>query len=182
VVSPPSDSLLSGAPLYSAVTRQSDGSTAAIRGTLFDANTQRAAAHARVIANLEDGVQATGIADAGGQFLVALPYPELSESFTSSPAVPGGENALLDGWPISVEVSYEPLRLQFFRPPRADDDAPDLVEFGSILNQAPANIWLSRSPFSESTQLSSVLLFGRELVLRTDDDWRLWVTPTSSPN
>ena len=152
-----------GAPgfyLFSSATRITGADLAVVRATLVEAATAAPAAHAVVELTLPDGSRVIGLADAAGQVAVAFPYPRFATVISSPPRSTQAAREPPD-WPIPVRIQYAPAAQVMLLP----DLPPDL---GSLLTQAGTDIWASASG-PPGAELSASLVFGRELVLRTDD-------------
>ena len=152
-----------GAPgfyLFSSATRTTGADLAVVRATLVEAATAAPAAHAVVELTLPDSRRVIGLADAGGQVALAFPYPRFATVISSPPQSTQAAREPPD-WPILVRIQYAPAAQVALLP----DLPPDL---GSLLTQEGADIWASASGPPDA-ELSASLVFGRELVLRTDD-------------
>lgn len=160
--------------LYPAPNRRLAGHYAQVRGHLLNPLTGQPAAHALVRVVTESGESWFGIADDAGQFMVAMPFPDLSAGFGGSPAtsqVPLHQQ----NWNVDLEVAYSPATLT--RLPGTDTPG-----YTSILNQTTANIFLSDPEVSASTvtQISLLLEFNKPTVTRTDGQSYLFVSPSES--
>lgn len=160
--------------LYSSANRRLAGHYARVRGQLRNQLTGQPATHALVRVITESGESWFGLADAEGQFIVAMPFPDLSAGFGGSPAtaqVPLHEQS----WNIDLEVAYSPTTLELL-------PGTDIPNYTSILNQTTANIFPSDPEESASTvtQLSLLLEFNQPTVTRTDGQSVLFVSPSVS--
>jgi hypothetical protein len=148
-------------------------SLAVVRAQLVDAATHQPAAHALMTVHILGQTVAYGLADAYGGIAVLFPYPAFTTvaggSPPGTPLAPGG----VQHWEVSIGVRYAPAALAV--PPGAT--LPDLR---SIVSQAPGTIWTTVASQSLSL-LSAELMFGQELVLRTDETSVLLIGAAASP-
>jgi hypothetical protein len=101
-----------------------------------------------------------GLADADGQVAVLLPYPRFATVVGSPPASAGAARQP-PAWPLVVRVRYGPAGQTVLRP-----DLPP--ELGSLLTQPVVQVWPGASGPPDS-ELTTSLVLGRELIVRTDD-------------
>jgi hypothetical protein len=152
--------------LFSAVTRTPPPTLAVVRAALAEQSSGTPAAHAVLELTLPDGRLEIGVADAVGQVVAIFPYPTFEATLASPPR---SSQAALEPpeWPINVRARYAPGSQNSLEPSLP----PDL---GSLFAQATAAIWSSAAgpPVAE---LGATLVFGRELVLRTDAESTLLV-------
>ncbi len=152
-----------GAPgfyLFSSATRSGATDLAVLRATLTERATGAPAAHAVLEVTLPEGQRLFGLADAEGQVAVLFPYPRFATVISSPPRSSGAASRPSD-WPVAVRVRYGPGGQTIV--------LPDLVpELSSLFMQPFVDIWPGASGPPES-ELSTSLVFGRELVLRTDE-------------
>lgn len=160
--------------LFSAPQRPLPTHVAAVRAQVVDADSGEPAAWCRMEVVVEPdgaGHRRTGIADATGAVVVALPYPRfplalddidgLEEGDQPDPGTRG--SPVTDAnWPVEVTVRWQPDSLDRHR----DAIAPALdriVAQGPVLLQGAVD-----EPFEAS--LSRHLSHGVDLILRTDGD------------
>lgn len=158
-----------GFALYSSVLRKAPPWMATVRGELWDADGDEAAAHAVVRVSVPGGNGWDGLADEKGRFQVVLPYPVLPSEFAESPPTTGAGNPLFVGsWELALSVAYQPS----VHEPFVGSDRPSIR---SLLDQDPAAIELGSTPLT--------LRFGHEVVARTpaDPKSRLLIRPAGSP-
>lgn len=165
--------------LFSAPTRPATPSLAAVRAQLVelvDATTQQPAAHAVLQVQVPGRKSWCGVADERGCVAVLFPYPTFTgTSGVTSPVTPRA-GMVPQQWEVNLRVRYAPSVLTI--PPGAK--IPDLR---SILSQTPGIIWstLAVQPEQPVSQLSAQLTFGQELVVRTDHESVLLISPVASP-
>ena len=164
-----------GFHLYSAPTRKAPRWMGVVRGELAVSGANRRAAHAVVRVALPEGRIWHGMADSRGRFVVILPYPTISGGFGSSPPVAGGGALSTQTWTVTLEVLYEPGRLEALPETR-------VPEYRSIFQQGPATIWPvpQSEGGNEVAELTATLEFGRELILKTAGLSQLLVSPAGS--
>lgn len=164
---------LPGVYLFSSPTRPAVPSLAVVRAQLVDAVTHQPAAHALMTVRASGQAVAYGLADERGGIAVLFPYPAFTAMVGGSP--PGTPLATggLQHWEVSIGVRYEPAVLTI--PPGAT--LPDLR---STVSQAPGVIWATVAS-QPSSLLSAELIFGQELVLRTDETSVLLIGAAASP-
>jgi hypothetical protein len=175
-LSSPPGSRLPGFYLFSSPTRPAMSSLAVLRAQLserLDAVARRPAAHAVLEVRLAGQPTVYGLADERGCLAVMFPYPPFSAASIGSP--PGTSLAAAEPqhWVLSIGVRYNPAALSF----PAVTTLPDLR---SIFSQTPGVIWptVVGQPVD---QLSAVLSFGQELVLRTAAESELLIGAAASP-
>lgn len=164
-----------GVILFSAPTRVVRPTLAVIRAELRDAAAAfRPAAYAVLDAHVGPR-RWTGVADAQGRVMIVLPYPTFSAPAGTS-LIPSAGAGAAQRWPVTLSVRYGPAELS----PIAGGQAPDLK---SILSQSPGVIWqsLPSLPGAPAGELATELVFGQELVVRTDDESALLISPAVSP-
>jgi hypothetical protein len=161
--------------LFSAPTRPAAAALAVVRAHLVEAPAgpaARPAAHAVLEVAAPGQEPALGLADERGVVAVFLAYP----TFTGAPGVasplspPGTAE---QRWTVRIRVRYAPATLTV--PPGSR--LPDLR---GILTQPPGRIQpsLLTQPVDE---LAADLVFGQDLVLRTDAGPTLSIGPATSP-
>jgi hypothetical protein len=146
-------------PVFSTAWRPIPAGATVARAQLVDAVTGKPAASALLEVTVA-GATFRGLADARGNVVVVLPYPEPAGSIGSPPggtAVPFTQQR----WPVTVACSYGRVG----SPP----DPPDLCH---VLEQPPAALDVA-GPLE--------LAYGRELVLRAAAGSEVHVTPAVSP-
>lgn len=164
-----------GILLYSAPTRQTANLTTAVRGELKCTVTDGPAAYAVIKVTTHEGKHWYGIANEEGMFIVLMPYPVLVESITGSPPPTSHKQMYEQLWDLQIEVFYQP---------EAQVDLPesDLKDYRSILNQAQALIWRVsiEDGGTPTTSINVEHSFGKDSVLKTRDNTKLFVTPVAS--
>ncbi len=166
--------------LYSAPTRKAPSWFAVVRGELNDYQTDSPAAHAVLKIRVPGGKTSYGLSDEKGRFGVFMPYPAIKGTFEGSPRIFIGKPLKEQNWELFIEVLYEPTILK----PLPNTDMPSYI---SILTQKQARI-IQDSPEvgspggtgSEVSELSVVLEFGTELILRTEGKTKLMISPAES--
>jgi hypothetical protein len=178
LLSPPGDSL-PGFYLFSAPTRPGTPALAVVRAQLaerVDAVTRRPAAHAVLEVEVAGSRTWYGVANERGAVAVLFPYPTftIATGLTSPPALPPVASA--QSWSLDVRVRYEPAALTFSNGFRI----PDLR---SVFDQSPGRLWSTAvaQPGQPVSHMSAELIFGRELVMRTDGGSTLLVSLATSP-
>lgn len=157
--------------LFSAPTRRSDASMARLTGQLWDAAADRPATHARIEVTLDqDGNEWHGLTDGRGCVGLVLPYPS-PEIAAGSPPVPVAP--ALRTWGLTLRVRYAGVELERL-------DGTGLPDFREVARQPYALVQADRSS-APAAAAAFTLSFGRDLVLRTDDLPRLWISPAASP-
>lgn len=165
VLSPPSQE--SPVILYPAPTRPVPSPMAAVRAELWDPLLGRPASWTVVEAVIEGVVQGRGISDELGRLLVMFPYPE-PKDFPSSPPHPAPLRIFDRTWTLQLRAFYSP-----------DPDVPAIPELKKVFEQQPAALWSSVSPAIPLGH--QTLKYGSELVLASESESELLITPTSSP-
>jgi hypothetical protein len=159
-------------PLYSSPNRSVPAGMAVIRAQLWDAEHNRPAAWAVLEARVTDGPGRLGVADKQGRATVIFPYPEplLLDIFSPLGSPPGGSQRSLFGqtWPVQLKAFYQP-----------DDPAPSIPNLCQALAQMPATLWRSLSPAMPLAEAN--LKFGQELILRSEAESFMYITPAGSP-
>jgi hypothetical protein len=175
-LSSPPGGRLPGFYLFSSPTRPAMSSLAVVRAQLserIDAVTRRPAAYAVVEVRISGQATAYGLADERGGLAVMFPYPTFTATPVGSP--PGTPLVAVEPqhWLLSLSVRYDPAALSF-------PAATTLPDLRSIFSQAPGVLWptVVGQPVS---QLSAVLTFGQELVLRTAAESELLIGAAASP-
>jgi hypothetical protein len=162
--------------LFSAPTRAVPTHVAVIRGQVADHTTGAPVPWCRVDVVVDPDGQprrSSGIADAGGNVLVTVPYPRFGPpAGADEPSVPGegarpaagtqGTPMVERSWPATVSVRCEPDRLE----QRPGARAPALDR---ILGQGPTDLWATNDG-PPGPSLSTELHHGADLILRTDGD------------
>lgn len=176
--SPPGNSL-PGFYLFSAPTRPRTPSLAVVRAQLeerVDAVTRQPAGHA--VLEVEAPGQETwyGVADERGSVVVMFPYPTFTGTNGVSSPVTSPAGVVQQHWDLSIRIRYEPAALTF-------PNGFQIPDLRSIFNQAPGVLWstLTTQPGQPVSQLSAELIFGQELVMRTDGGPTLLIGSTSPP-
>ncbi len=162
---------LGGVPLFSAPPRAMEPRLALVRGTLADAETGRPAGWGRLRLGLPGGQGYHGVADAGGRFVVAFPYPPVLDGFARSPGGPGNSAAITErGWEMLLTVFYRPDVL-------SSAPGSSTPELGSVLRQGQGTIWRTApDPSDVATDSLPVRLhYGEDLVLRSEGAHQLFI-------
>jgi len=171
----PTEEVPRGFLLHSAPSRPCPPWLAAVRGELAE-RTGAPVAHAVVRVLIPGEPVWHGLSDAEGRFAVLLPWPTLVEALGGSP--PGSKGPLAArSWSVRVEVLAEPGR----REALPGSAIPDCL---SLLRQGAAGVWPVQPAEggTEETEWTGELLYGGELVVRTEGLARLLVSPRlSSP-
>jgi hypothetical protein len=155
-------------PLYSAPTRVVPAARAVIRAQLLDVSSGKPAAWAVLEARINDKPAAEGFADKEGRVALIFPYPEPSQPSMVSP--PSGNRRPLteQSWPVQVHALYSASI--------PENETPDLCD---VFAQPAAVLMSSLSP--PVALMESKLEFGKELVLKSDLESRLFIRPGGSP-
>jgi hypothetical protein len=158
----------------SAAGRTAPSNLAVIRAQLEDAALGGAARYA-VLEILHNGsLLQVGVADERGSVAVFMPYPAFADpSLSATPTSPAAVT-LRQSWDLSFRVRYQPASLQWPTGP--------MPELRSIFAQSPASFLMPSGgmPNVPVPELAAELVFGRELVLRTGPDARLFLAPPST--
>jgi hypothetical protein len=177
-LSPPAGGL-PGFYLFSAPTRPGAPTLAMVRAQLVErvsASVRRPAAHAVLEVEVAGGRTWYGVADERGAVAVLFPYPTftIAAGLTSPAALPPVASA--QSWNLDVRVRYEPAALTFSNGFRI----PDLR---SVFDQSPGRLWSTAiaQPGQPVSHTSAELIFGRELVMRTDGGSTLLISSAASP-
>lgn len=172
----PSQRRLPGFYLFSAPTRPPTASMAVIRAQLEEADTHKNAGYAVLAVDVPGNKTWYGLADERGCAAVFFPYPVFSHRSGGSSPVSSPIEVTEQHWDVSIRVQYDPSALRF--PARSM-----LPELRSVLNQPPGALWstLASRPGQPVTRLSAELMFGQELVLRTDSASVLLISRAVSP-
>ena len=172
--SPPGNKL-PGFYLFSAPTRPVPASLAVVRAQLVehvDADTQRPAAHAVLAVQVPGPTTWYGVADDRGAVAVLFPYPTFTVSSPVASPIGSPATVVQQHWEVSVSVRYD-------SPPLMSPIDSMLPDLGRIFNQNPGNIWstLVDQPSQPVTQVTTELIFGQALELRTSDQSFLMISP-----
>jgi hypothetical protein len=159
----PSGSGPAGFYLFSAPTRPAAADMAVVRAQLETA-AQQPAAHAVLEVTTPDGRVWYGVADERGRVAVMFPYPAFSVPAVGAPPQSSAEAQEPQHWSLALRVRYEPAAL--IQPPGGTAAVPYL---SSIFSQAAGLLRPSRAG-SPVNELAADLVFGRELVVRTDQE------------
>lgn len=170
----PYDDGIPGFYLFSAPTRSASSGLAAVRGQLIERAANRPAAHA-VLEIKVNNRKWYGITDKQGCFAVLFPYPVFITTFSAS--LPDEQQPLPLNeqiWDLTTRVRYYPEALEY----PGDEEKPELR---SIFGQHPGVIWSTTELYS--SEMSSDLIFGQELILRTGglSESILWIDKEGSP-
>ena len=151
--------------LFSAPGRATPAKLAAVRVTLVVAATAEPASHAVVELTLPGGRVVFALAGEDGQATAIFPYPPFAASL-AAPMTPEQARAPAT-LPLTVRVLYEPVR----QAPLLPGLPPDIAE---LFQQAPVAIEPNAGN-APVNQLDATLVFGRDLVLRTDSEPHLLI-------
>lgn len=165
-----------GFNLYSSASRNNASQFTFVRGELLVRGTTQPAAHAVVRIETEDGYSWYGIADANGRFAVMMAYPSTHMSFGSSPPVIDGVRLFQRTWDVTMNVYYEPTALIAL-------NGSDIPDYSSVLNQSQAVIY-TESPETDVGEVLDMpveLLYGRDVVVKTECFSELYISQTGSP-
>lgn len=175
-MSSPPQRRLPGFYLFSAPTRPRTASLGIIRAQLEEKGTQNPAGYAVLAIGVPGNKTWYGLADERGCAAVFLPYPVFSGRSGGSSPVSSPVEVREQHWDVSIRVQYDPTALRF----PAGSKIPDLR---SVLNQAPGSIWSTLALQHEQpvTRLPAELIFGQELVVRTDSAPVLLISRAASP-
>ena len=157
-------------PLFSAPARQVASTLAVVRAELWDTQAQAPAAWALVQATLPGGGQVRGVADEEGRLALFFQYPAPVDSPTGPPPPLGSPPLLEQKWT---------LQLRAFHAHRAPEpELPDLRDTLRQQDSAPARLWPNL--LGPQELLEPTLLYGRELVVRTEGELRSRLRLTGS--
>jgi hypothetical protein len=177
-LSPPGDGL-PGFYLFSAPTRPGTPALAVVRAQLVervDAVARRPAAHAVLEVEVAGGRVWYGVADERGSVAVLFPYPTftIATGLASPVALPPTPPP--QTWDLHVRVRYDPAALSF-------SNGFQIPDLHSVFDQSPGDLWSTAvaQPGQPISQMSAELIFGRELVMRTDGGSTLLVSSAPSP-
>lgn len=174
------------APLLSAPTRAVPTGFAAVRAELWDrdAGAPLVSALVKVVVGDRKG---TGVSDQTGQVLVMCPAPVSDRLKLGSP--PGSLKKSTapapQTWPTTVKVFSSSALPAPPALPRGAGPLPEpwsaLTGLRAILDGQPrAQIW-TRLGGPSTPSLSGELTYGRDLILRTTTQSRLWISRGASP-
>ncbi len=161
--------------LFSAPTRPGTPALAVIRAQLTDQASKSAASYAVLEIQTPDNQTRYGLADERGCVAVLFPYPAFSGNLNGSSPVASQASMDFQNWPLTIRVRYEPPALQV--PPGAQ-----IPELRSIFRQSPGVMWTTTvvQPGQPVSQLAARLIFGQELVVRTEPESALWIGSSAS--
>lgn len=151
--------------LFSAAGRATPAKLAGVRMSLALEATGAPASHAVAELTLPDGSLVYAVAGEDAQATAIFPYP-VFDATPATPLTPDQARAPA-AWPLSLRVLYEPAR----QAPLGDGLPPDTAE---LFQQAPVNIRGSAAN-PPADHIDITLVFGRDLVLRTDDQPNLLI-------
>jgi hypothetical protein len=149
--------------LFSAPTRPAMADMAVVRAQLETA-AQQPAVYAVLEVTTPDGRVWYGLADERGRVAVMFPYPAFSAPVVDAPHQSSAEALEPQHWSLTLRVRFEPAALQ--QPPGSTALLPSL---SSIFSQAAGMLQPSRAG-SLVSEMTADLVFGRELVVRTDQE------------
>lgn len=154
--------------LFSGADRAALSTLAVIRAQLADSVTGEAARHAVLEVHHDGQLLQVGLADERGAVAVFMPYPAFADpSLAATHGSPAAE-AFEQSWDLRFRVRYQPATLAW--------PAGPIPELRSLFAQAPATFLMGSGP-PPVPELGAELVFGRELILRTGADSRLFLGP-----
>jgi hypothetical protein len=171
---PPSSPPAAESPvhLYSAPSRTVIPAMAVVRAELWDPIAKEPAAWAMVEASIDGNVQGRGISDEKGRLLLMFPFPEPKDALVSPPASSppsGGPTRLVDRtWSVELQAFYAP-----------EASVPEIPDLKKVFEQTQAALWSTLSPTAPLGV--QTLRYGSELLLASESQSELWITPLSSP-
>ncbi len=162
--------------LFSTASRAVPSTLATIRAQLADAADGGPARHAVLEVHHGGSLLQVGISDERGSVAVFMPYPAFADP--SLAAVRGSPAAEVfhQSWELSFRVRYQPAALAW--------PAGPTPELRSVFGQSAASFLVPAGGSSALPvpELDGELVFGRELILRTGADPRLFLgSPSTSP-
>lgn len=185
--SPPAVEAPATIPLYSAPTRRVPPGMGVVRADLHDTQADKPAAWAMVEARYDGALVARGMSDARGSLALIFPRPApraaSPDPFVDSPPAPRSPPLFEQTWELVLSAGYAGVA-----PGTSVAPIPDLRAALEQLSAPPARLWADREGGAELEHVT--LLYGRELVLRTEgaDDSSppapqsaLLITPAGSP-
>lgn len=183
----PIESSPPGFLLFSSATRMRPPWLGVVRGELVDQANGEPVPHALVRVETEGEPRCYGLSDASGRFAVFLSYPPPVDVLSGAP--PGGSPPV--GTPALGDRTF-PLTLTVHSvhglsslPGTDPQGVPDggLPEYFEILSQPAASVWpvAPGDGGVAQAQWQGEVRWGRELVVRTEGDSRLLITPSGSP-
>lgn len=170
------DTAPSGFNLYSSVNRNNATQFTFVRGELIQRDTLQPAANAVVRVETEEGNSWFGISDAKGRFAVMMPYPYINIAFGSSPSTSDSTRLFQRTWTVSINILYE-------SPAQTVLNGTDLPDYSSVLNQEQAFIY-TESPetdLGEVLEMPADIVYGRDLIIKTEGFSELYISQTGSP-
>lgn len=146
--------------LLSTPTRALARTTAVVRASLRHHDTGVPAAHAVLVVETPGG-RAVGVADSGGNVMVAFPYPDFATSGTpgSFPAGSHGIPTADQQWPVTVSVRWQPSSL-------VSPSGVDVPYAHTVFDQDPALVFDDDAAAGQPS-LSETLPYGVDLGLAT---------------
>ena len=156
--------------LYSAPSRPIPPGSAAIRADLEDPDRGGPAAWAVLRATVE-GREAVGVADREGRVLLLTPMPEVESLGRGSPPGSGQGPVAGVGWPVTLEVDYQPdaLRYPLAGAAGLPADWVDRPSLKSVLDEQDAALVTLEEGDPPVTDWEEELEYGEPLQLRTSD-------------
>jgi hypothetical protein len=143
-------------PLFSSPGRTLVSPMGIIRAQFLDAVHHAPAAWALVEARVGGALVGRGVADAQGNLLLPLPYPEALNAGPAfgSPLGASGVKLADQTWPVALSFYYGPQHPQ-----------PAIPDLDQVFNQPPATAWVDEMLSAPLT--AATLRFGQDLVLRS---------------
>ncbi len=163
---------LPGFYLFSSPTRPAAPNLAVLRAHLEEftgPGARRPAAFALLEVDTP-GITYYGMTDDQGRAAVLFPYPVFPTTAPASPAAPADR----PHWDVTLRVRYSPAA----RARAAGSDLPDLA---SVVAQPFAAVRAAHGPGGPADELRADLVFGQELVLRTEGESALLILAAGSP-
>lgn len=168
-----------GIYLFSAPARPASPLLATIRAQLserLDATHERPAAYA--VMEIETATHDiwVGLADQRGALALLFAYPTFTATSSAPSSLPPAPPVDRQSWPLTIRVRYQPSALVF-------SGGSPFPELRSVLSQAPAAVWSARAapPGQAASETSTTLVFGQELVMRSEQESVLLISPGSMP-
>lgn len=177
--SSPPGSRLPGFYLFSAPTRPVPSTLAVVRAQLAErggVSDPPPAAHAVLEVQVPGQRPVYGLADEQGRAAVMSPYPPFAAKIGNASPMMSPPAAIQHRWDVSIRVQYAPQSLVV-------PLGSKIPELRTILSQPQELIWstLAVQPGQPIDRLSTELIFGQELIVRTDAEPYLFVGPATSP-
>jgi hypothetical protein len=158
-------------PLFSSPARQPPAGLGVVHGELIThpgSQPTKPASWALVTAIL-DGHSYVAVADARGMFVLFVPYASALPPLVDG-QFPHGSSAIDQlTWSITIQVSFQPSKQRFV----PGVEPPDIL---SIMEQGSAHV--SAQVGELLPELTTVIRFGKDLVVATEGQSELFIDPT----